>query len=419
MPISNKEKIKRLMGQVVGASAGVAVIVTAAATSVQVEASFLSVTVFQDRAFYQLEVSENIIYSSEDSESDIVIELDLVRLRVQNQWDDFSIPLVYGFNEGFIEPLRANQNYTLSIEIQRPIGWAVLETFLFNTQPKTVAIIEDITYITQPTLETMDISVSMLVQQGNESIDRFFLRVLGSEIDTTVDISTGQQTIEILNLPHTNEVLSFQIYSDLANETKLLTSRDKRTPPYILSQLSLTFTDLTTLKVMYDLDYQSLPQTSYGLRVIEGNTASTYFPLLDNELSINNLITNQPYLLEWYMTYLMDDQIQEVIIDQRPVLPIIEPLYVLDIVEINGNQRVTLTIDNDLNYDQIFIEYVFNSQTVILPFTLLLPGAVTSIYELTTPFIFASQSTISIVIIQPPPNNYPIYLQSFTFQGGN
>jgi hypothetical protein len=419
MPISNKDKIKRLMGQVVGASAGVAVIATAAATTVQVEASFLSVTVFQDRAFYQLEVTENIIFSSEDAESETVIELDSVRLRVQNQWDDFSLPLNYGFNEGFIEPLRANQNYTLSIEVERPIGWAVLDTFLFNTQPKTVAIIDDIVFMSQPTLDTMNITVSTLVQQGNESIDRFYLRIVGANIDTAVDISTGQQLIDILNVPSSNEILSFQIYSEINNEVKLLTSREKRTPPFIRSELSLLFTDLTTLKAIYDLDYQSLPQTSYGLRLIEENSTINYFPLSENELSIPNLITNQLYTLEWYMRYLLDGEIQEVIIDALPILPIIEPLYVLDIIEANNNQRITLTIDKDLNYDSIFLEYVSHTQSVTLPFSLVLSGSVTDVYELNSQFIFEAQSTLSLVIIQPPPFDYPIYLQTIIFQGGN
>jgi hypothetical protein len=200
---------------------------------------------------------------------------------------------------------------------------------------------------------------------------------------------------------------------------KIITSREKRTPPFILSELSIVFTDLTTLNVTYDLDYQSLSQTFYGIRMIQENSVTNYFPSPENELSIPNLVTNQLYTLEWYMTYFIDEQIQEVIINQLPILPIIEPLYVLDIVAINQTQRVTLTIDKDLSYDSIFIEYITQSQTLMLPFSLLLSGSVTDIYELNTSFLFAPQSTLSLVIIQPPPFDYPIYLQTIIFQGGN
>ncbi len=58
MPASRSDKVKKMMGNFVGASASVAVVAAVASFSISVEANFIDVTVFQNRAFYQLEVRE-------------------------------------------------------------------------------------------------------------------------------------------------------------------------------------------------------------------------------------------------------------------------------------------------------------------------------------------------------------------------
>jgi hypothetical protein len=91
MALSSSEKAKRLMRNTVGAGTSVAVVAAVASFTISVEASFMNVTVFQNLAFYQLEVREIVeIVGSGELPEDMPEPVNTpVRLRVQNQWDDF------------------------------------------------------------------------------------------------------------------------------------------------------------------------------------------------------------------------------------------------------------------------------------------------------------------------------------------
>ena len=422
MALSSQNKVKRLMSQMVGVAAGTTVVVaTAAAVSISLTAQFIDVTVFQDRAFYQLEVIEEIVISDSGDAPEIVeTEDEIVRLRVQNQWDDLSIPLVYGFNEGFIEPLRANQDYTLTIEVQRPVGWTTLDTYFFNTTPKTVATINAYSFDTQANQSSMDLTLSILTQQGRNPAVGFYGTLEGSDFLETFELIEGLQDITLSNLIHQNETLTVNVYASYLEGPEVLFTRVIEVPEYVNSSIDLSFPNLTTLQIEPTLDFISLPNLAYGVRLLQAGNV-TYQSLLsdDTALRIEDLVAGSSYDLEWYFTYATSSGVKEVIVETRKIEPIILPLYVLDIQTIEDSQRLTLTIDKDLTYTSIVLSYVSSLETTSYTFDLTTPGSITDIYTLTVPFLFEPNSTLTLTITQPAPADYPIVLNTIIFQGGN
>ena len=218
MPVnSRQEKVKRLMGNVVGAGASVAVVAAVASFTISVEASFLNVTVFQNRAFYQLEVREIVeIEGSGEIPEDTPDPINTpVRLRVQNQWDDFFLPLIYGYNEGFIEPLRPNQQYTLTIELEQAISWSTLDSISFNTQPTNVAVISDVIETTSPLNPLSQLSVSVLTQNGGTPPDAWTLVLTYGDTFIEQPLNVGENLINFENLSHVNAPIELEVFAVL------------------------------------------------------------------------------------------------------------------------------------------------------------------------------------------------------------
>jgi hypothetical protein len=422
MALSSQNKVKRLMGQVVGVAAGTTVVVaTAAAVSISLTAQFLDVTVFEDRAFYQLEVIEEVIISDSGEAPEIIeTETDIVRLRVQNQWDDISIPLTYGYNEGFIDPLRANQDYTLTIEVQRPVGWATLDTYFFNTTPTTVATISDVSFNTTPNNPFMDLSLTILTQQGVNPALGFYGTLESNDDIQTFDLIEGLQTITLSDLVHRNETITINVYASSSEAPQLLFTRSIQTPEYVESFLDLSFPNLTTLNLEPSLDTMAFEGMAYGVRLLDQDAIVYASPLINNSfIQIDNLLANRVYTLEWFFTYTTSTGTKEVLVETREVTPIEMPLFVLDIQTVEQSQELTLTIDKDLNYESIVLTYTSSTLTSSYSFDLSISGPVTDLYTLTIPFLFESSSTLTLTMTQPAPDDYPIVLKTIIFQGGN
>jgi hypothetical protein len=422
MAESSQNKIKRLMGQVVGVSAGATVVVaTAAAVSISLQATFIDVTVFEDRAFYQLEVIETVTVSEEGETPEVIeTEAETVRLRVQNQWDDISIPLVYGFNEGFIEPLRANQDYTLTIEVQRPVGWTSLDTYFFNTTPKTVATISSVNFNTTSINPLMNLELNVLTQQSANDDVTFYGSVLSPTIDVTFDLELGENLVSLPDLSHRNETLNIEIYASGSNGPTLLSSRDIKTPEFINASIDFAFPSLTTLQISAELDQSSFENINYGVRLYQEDTLLETFMFTNpSSLTIDNMLSNTDYMVEWYFSYQLGSGRKEVVIDQYLIRPILMPLFVLDIQAINQQQRLGLTIDKDLTYQSIQLVYRDTTRLETFSFTIETIGSITDLYQLTIPFLFTQNSELTLIITQPSPLDYPIVLRTIIFQGGN
>jgi hypothetical protein len=421
MPASRSDKVKKMMGNFVGASASVAVVAAVASFSISVEANFIDVTVFQNRAFYQLEVREIVeIEGSGELPEDAPEPVNTpVRLRVQNQWDDFSIPLIYGFNEGFIEPLRADQQYTLTIELQQAIGWSALDTRIFNTAPETAAVISDILETTSPLNPLTSLTIHAFTQDGGVPATSWDLVLTYGDVEETRPLLVGDNSITFNDLPHVNAPIDVAIIATFEDGPRTIRTRQVQPTEFLDASFDLSFPTLTTLAINTKQDTSFL-NGFYSVRLTENETTPLTYPMTDLDLIIENLTQGVSYHVEWLFTYtLPTGQTKTIVLHEQTVLPIVTPIYVLTINDIEGGQALTLTIDRDLELDAVSWQGVHDGNDVSLSFNEISTTDSASTFTLETNFTFALNSVWTLVITQASPYDYPITLQTIIFQGGN
>jgi hypothetical protein len=304
MALSNSEKAKRLLRNVVGAGTSVAVVAAVASFAIRVEASFMNVTVFQNRAFYQLEVKEIVeLEGSGEVPEEMPEPVNTpVRLRVQNQWDDFFLPLMYGYNEGFIEPLRPNQQYTLTIELEQAISWSTLDTFLFTTDPTNAAIITEIIETTSPLNPFTQLSVNVLTQNGGTPPREWILALTYGETSIERTLPVGESVVTFENLPHVNAPIELEVLAVLADETKSMTKRVYEASEFVQGDIELSFPTLTSLAIK-TTKQTSLPNPTYQVRLTQENQPTKTFQASEAVVTIDNLIQGASYGLEWILSY--------------------------------------------------------------------------------------------------------------------
>ena len=421
MPASRSDKVKKMMGNFVGASASVAVVAAVASFSISVEANFIDVTVFQNRAFYQLEVREIVeIEGSGELPEDAPEPVNTpVRLRVQNQWDDFSIPLLYGFNEGFIEPLRADQQYTLTIELQQAIGWSSLDTLTFDTDPETAAVISDILETTSPLNPLTSLTINAFTQDGGVPASSWDLSLSYGDTQETRSLTVGDNTLTFSDLPHVNAPIDVAIIATFADGPQTITSRQVLPTEYVDASLDLSFPTLTTLAITTEQDDSFLNGT-YSVRLTDDETTPLTYPMTDLDLIIENLTQGASYHLEWLLTYeLPTGESKTIVLHEQTIVPIITPIYVLAINDIEGGQSLTLTIDRDLDIVRTTWNGIRNGNDVSYVFDLVTTTDNALTFTLNTDFTFDLNSVWTLEITQASPYDYPITLQTIIFQGGN
>ena len=417
--MANKaDKVKKLMGNFVGASASVAVIATVASFSISVEANFIDVTVFQNKAFYQLEVREIVeIEGSGEIPEDTPEPVNTpVRLRVQNQWDDFSLPLIYGYNEGFIEPLRADQQYTLTIELQQAVGWTSLDTIIFDTDPETAAVISTIEETTSPLNPLISFDMDIFTQDGGVPADAWYADIIYGQVNERTLLSVGENALSFPDLPHVNDDLSVDVIAVFGEEERSITSRVVRPTEYVNASLDLSFPSLSTLRVDTVQD-NGFFQGEYIVRLTEDATPPVEYPMTNTTLDISDLTQGGTYHFEWLLRYSFQGASKDVLLHEQTILPIVTPLYVLSIFDDETTQSVELTIDNDLDLDKVEL-IIETTEATILAMERISFTQDASYYTLTLTERIPLQATVKLVITQAAPYDYPITLQTLVFQGG-
>ena len=420
MALSNSEKAKRLLRNVVGAGTSVAVVAAVASFAIRVEASFMNVTVFQNRAFYQLEVKEIVeLEGSGEVPEEMPEPVNTpVRLRVQNQWDDFFLPLMYGYNEGFIEPLRPNQQYTLSIELEQAVSWATLDTFLFTTDPTNAAIITEIIETTSPLNPFTQLSVNVLTQNGGTPPREWILALTYGETSIERTLPVGESVVTFENLPHVNAPIELEVLAVLADETKSMTKRVYEASEFVQGDIELSFPTLTSLAIK-TTKQTTLPNPTYQVRLTQENQPTRSFQASETVVTIDNLIQGASYGLEWILSYeTNENQFKDVVLYSRTIIPIPTPIYVLSVYTETIGQVLEVTIDNDLAIESLSIQGVQNGITINLPFTFVQETNAAFFYRLTTDVVFEKGVTFALVLTQPAPFDYPITLQTIVFQQG-
>ena len=422
MAVSSQSKAKRLMTNLTGASASVAVVTAVASMTVSVQGQFLNVSVFENKAFYQVEVVETITIEGSGSLSDDaeVPTQQPIRMRVQNQWDDFVISLLYGFNEGFIEPLRENQSYTLTIEMEASLGWRTLDTYTFNTRPRTNGVVSQLLETTTPLSDTTSFEASILTQDGPIVATNWFAELHYGSIRQQQPLQIGSNQIQWLDLPHQNAIVSIDVYATVDGTEKVITSRQFETIPFVDADINLSFPNLTSLKV------ETTEDATYGgatyaieLSAIQSSITPTVYPLSASPLLIENLVQGELYSLNWTMSYLDNDGInRKLILLDKTIAAILTPIYVLGIYPGETSTRFDLTIDPRLNIDQMQLILTNQGQSTVLTF-----GQVTlnnDSYSMTTSMNsrLILGTTLELVLIQVAPYDYPITIRSIVYQGG-
>ena len=422
MALSSQSKAKRLMTNLTGASASVAVVTAVASMTVSVQGQFLNVSVFENKAFYQVEVVETITIEGSGSlaEDAEVPTQQPVRMRVQNQWDDFVISLLYGVNEGFIEPLRENQSYTLTIEMEASLGWRTLDTYTFNTRPRTNGVVSQFLETTTPLSDTTSFEASILTQDGPIVATNWFAELHYGTIRQQQPLEIGSNQIQWLNLPHQNAMASIDVYATVDGTEKVITNRQFETIPFVEADINLSFPNLTTLKVETTEDASYVGATyAIELSAIQSNITPTVYPLSASPLLIENLVQGELYSLNWTMSYLDEAGInRKLILLEKTIAPILTPIYVLGIYPGETSTRFDFTIDPRLNIDQMQLILTNQGQSTVLTFEQVTLN--NDSYSMTASMNsrLSLGTTLELVLIQVAPYDYPITLRSIVYQGG-
>ena len=422
MAVSSQSKAKRLMRNLTGAGASVAVVTAVASMTVSVQAQFLDVSVFENKAFYQVEVVETITIEGSGSlaEDAEVPTQQPVRMRVQNQWDDFVISLLYGLNEGFIEPLRENQSYTLSVEMEGSLGWRTLDTYTFNTRPRTNGVISQLLEDTTPLNETTSFTASVFTQDGPVEATNWYVDLTYGNIRQQQPLVIGANEIEWLDLPHQNANANLEVFATVDGVEKLITTRSFETTPFVDATIDFSFPSLTTLRVETTQDL-SFENATYAVEVssVEPLVTPTVYPLTTSSLLIENLVQGETYNLSWIMTY-KDDLGKDRMLSlmEKTIAPILTPIFVLSIYNTNSNTQFDLTIDNRLVLDRMELILTNNGQSQVLAFDPL--SSSENAYNFTTRLnsLLTLGTTLELILIQVTPYDYPITLRSIVYQGG-
>ena len=422
MAVSSQSKAKRLMRNLTGAGASVAVVTAVASMTVSVQAQFLDVSVFENKAFYQVEVVETITIEGSGSlaEDAEVPTQQPVRMRVQNQWDDFVISLLYGLNEGFIEPLRENQSYTLSVEMEGSLGWRTLDTYTFNTRPRTNGVISQLLEDTTPLNETTSFTASVFTQDGPVEATNWYVDLTYGNIRQQQPLVIGANEIEWLDLPHQNANANLEVFATVDGVEKLITTRSFETTPFVDATIDFSFPSLTTLRVETTQDL-SFENATYAVEVssVEPLVTPTVYPLTTSSLLIENLVQGETYNLSWIMTY-KDDLGKNRMLNliEKTIAPILTPIFVLSIYNTDNNTQFDLTIDNRLMLDRMELILTNNGQSQVLAFDPL--SSSENAYNFTTRLnsLLTLGTTLELILIQVTPYDYPITLRSIVYQGG-
>jgi hypothetical protein len=422
MALSSQNKAKRFMRNLTGVSASVAVVTAVASMTVSVQGQFLNVSVFENKAFYQVEIVETITIEGSGSlaEDAEVPTQQPVRMRVQNQWDDFVISLLYGVNEGFIEPLRENQSYTLTIEMEATLGWRTLDTYTFNTRPRTNSVISQLTESTSPLSETTSFEASVFTQDGPVEATNWYLELNYGTINLQQSLDIGTNLVGWVDLPHQNAIASLNVFATVDAVEKLITSRSFETTPFVDANIDFSFPSLTNLRIDTTHDETYVGATyAIELSAIQSNNTPTVYPLSASPLLIENLIQGELYTLNWTMSYLDNDGInRKLILLEKTIAPILTPIYVLGIYPGETSTRFDLTIDPRLNIDQMQLILTNQGQSTVLTFEQMTLN--NDSYSMTASMNsrLSLGTTLELVLIQVAPYDYPITLRSIVYQGG-
>jgi hypothetical protein len=197
------------------------------------------------------------------------------------------------------------------------------------------------------------------------------LALTATDLERTQVLQLGEDSVQFVDIPHRNEPYEVTIAYVNADQTSVMATRRWTPSEYLNASLSLQFDTLTSLRIQSQLDYLSFANSVYFIQLTNPLGQSEVFTLTNIDLVIDTLQAGVTYDLRWYVTYtLANGQLKEVTIEQRPVTPLLTPLYFVSIANQPTGQVLSLTIDNDVVFERITLRSIFNDVVTEVAFVL-------------------------------------------------
>jgi hypothetical protein len=304
--------------------------------------------------------------------------------------------------------------------MEASLGWRTLDTYTFNTRPRTNGVVSQLLETTTPLSDTTSFQASILTQDGPIVATNWFAELRYGNIRQQQPLEIGSNQIQWLNLPHQNAMASIDVYATVDGTEKVITNRQFETIPFVEADINLSFPNLTTLKVETTEDASYVGATyAIELSAIHSNITPTVYPLSASPLLIENLVQGELYSLNWTMSYLDEAGInRKLILLEKTIAPILTPIYVLGIYPGETSTRFDFTIDPRLNIDQMQLILTNQGQSTVLTFEQVTLN--NDSYSMTASMNsrLSLGTTLELVLIQVAPYDYPITLRSIVYQGG-
>jgi hypothetical protein len=381
--LSKQEKIRRMMGTFVGGSVSVATIAVVTSFQISLQATFLDLKVFQNSAYYELEIIENVIIenSSSSEEAPPLPEPLPTRLWVENQWGNFEVTLAYGLNEGQLSPLRENENYTLSIQYQSNLGWSTLATETIQTAPRLLANVDAFTFEGDYQDETIALEMVVSTQVGFRPVDRFELTLTQGNQQWIETLTPGMTPLRFENLPHLNQTYRVDIQAIIQNQPETIFTKTYASLPFVHGNYERSFSSPGTLIVSPSRLSSTLTHEIYTFEVV---TSSQTFIQDWNGNDTNIVFDNLPYdeiiVFNWYVSFDRVSGNETILVSEETLVSIGQPTLVLSLFTQDDITTIQLTIDRTY----AFTSLALYQQQRTLPFEMINENDVARYYEVTT-----------------------------------
>lgn len=353
---SQKEKIRRMMSSFVGGSVSVATIAVVSSFQISLQATFLDLKVFQNAAYYEIEIIDTMIVdetSSLDVEP-LPPEPLPTRLWVENQWGNFEVTLSYGVNQGELSPLRENENYTLTIQYQGDLGWTSLATETIKTAPRLLGNVNNFTFDGAYQDNTIDVSMTVSTQVGFRPVDRFEVVLSQGDQQWIESVSTGTTALSFKDLPHRNETYEVRILAYIQNLAEEIFKQTYASLPFVDGMVERYFSTPGTLVVVPTQLSSTLQDEVYSFEITTDQTTLVQsWDGIASEIIFNNLPLRSMIRLSWFVSYRQSNQTKSILVSEEVIPSIGQPTLVLS-KSMNGSMTtIQLTIDRAYDFNSL------------------------------------------------------------------
>lgn len=363
-----KEKIRRMMGSFVGTSVSVATIAVVSSIQISLQATFLDLKVFQNAAFYQIEIIDTIIQEEPTSieEEPMISEPLPTRLWVENQWGNFEIALAYGFNEGEISSLRENENYTLSIQYQGNLGWTTLATETIKTAPRLIGNVNQFSFNGSYVDDTIDIHMDVLTQAGFRPVDAFEIVLSQGLAQWREFVFAGLSSLTFSDLPHLNVPYEVSILAYIQNQAQEIFKQSYAFLPFVEGSYTRYFSAPGTIVVAPTRVSSTLDNEKYVFEIHLDNTifAQTWDGE-SSELIFDNIPASVTLTLKWLVNYEFNNELNTILLKEETLLSIQRPTIVISKIMNLNSTTIQLTIDRANDFSAL----TFYQDNLNLPFS--------------------------------------------------